>query len=714
MDKLKYIKLENEDGSYSDSIPLAVDSNYVDVNGSTLIEVLNDKANNSQISSLSNALDIQKTRIDNLAHLEEGSTTGDAELIDARTGELNLKGANLGDHIRNLEGILLASGSLKKISDISKINENSYIKYDSGRRQSYTPTTATVLSSTEDIEINNNLTKLYIFGMKNQTVLDYRGLAFFNASKTYISGIQYTQSTWTERYAIFDVPEEAKYVRLTINGNKTDAEDILIGVNSDLMSTVFNNYNLIDSLSKWNTVTNNATSLNEVTANGIYVFSEISFLTDEGITGWPKEHDFGLNTETNVNGNILLVFGVGKNLGEGVVQILIDPQYENTKGGVLEPHIHCRFYWKYQNSLQWGSWIMLKDNPFSTNRVLNTAEHFNNYNNDLDNFTYQGLYVLAPDSGITLSNMPDNDRHGSLLVIRPGAEKQYVNNTFVGAIQLYVGHQGNVFVRLAWAGGGSQTRWLNWISLTSSETDDKNFYSKELYKVFKTVGCIGDSLASGEVYYKKQDGTYGGLDLYDYSWGQYMAKMSGNTYYNFSSGGLTTRSWLTASRGASLAFDGNHKCTCYLIGLGQNDKAKLGSNYLGTIEDINDDDYTQNADTYYGNYGKIISMCKNEMPKCKIFLFTDPLYTDSEEFNTAIKNIANHFDGVYLIDLSKEEYDLYHTGFLGQQKRSGHYNAIGYKYMANMIADKISKYIYNHYSEFKEVEFIDTDYYYDD
>lgn len=40
MDKLKYIKLENEDGSYSDSIPLSVDSDYVDVDGNTLEEIL--------------------------------------------------------------------------------------------------------------------------------------------------------------------------------------------------------------------------------------------------------------------------------------------------------------------------------------------------------------------------------------------------------------------------------------------------------------------------------------------------------------------------------------------------------------------------------------------------------------------------------------------------------------------------------------------------
>lgn len=56
MDKLKYIKLENEDGSYSNSIPLAVDSDYVDVNGNTLTNELKNKANNSSINNLQNQI----------------------------------------------------------------------------------------------------------------------------------------------------------------------------------------------------------------------------------------------------------------------------------------------------------------------------------------------------------------------------------------------------------------------------------------------------------------------------------------------------------------------------------------------------------------------------------------------------------------------------------------------------------------------------------
>jgi len=70
MDKLKYIKLENEDGSYSSSIPLAVDSDYVDVNGNTLTNELANKANSSTVNSSITNLQSQ------ISSLASGSPAG--------------------------------------------------------------------------------------------------------------------------------------------------------------------------------------------------------------------------------------------------------------------------------------------------------------------------------------------------------------------------------------------------------------------------------------------------------------------------------------------------------------------------------------------------------------------------------------------------------------------------------------------------------------
>ena len=52
--------------------------------------------------------------------------------------------------------------------------------------------------------------------------------------------------------------------------------------------------------------------------------------------------------------------------------------------------------------------------------------------------------------------------------------------------------------------------------------------------IFRTIGCIGDSLSSGEFDSIQPDGTILGHDLYEHSWGQYLARMCGSRVYNFS------------------------------------------------------------------------------------------------------------------------------------------------------------------------------------
>lgn len=725
--KIKQLKIINQDES-TEVADIGADAANIDYNDTNvklkLDELSND--NNRSKSNITNLqteldttnsnLDLQTSRIDNLAHLDEGSTTGDAELIDARVGIQGLKGSSLGEHIRNLEDVLLSIGTLKKLVDIANISEETYIRWADGKRIGFSyKYYHQYLSSTSNIEVSG-LTKLYIFGMPRALSQDAKGLAFLTKTGAYLSGVQYQTTDFSQGYEVFDVPQDACYVRITINGSAEEAANMMINVNGSMFSDVLQSYKAISSLNMWNTITKNATSLDEVRQSGIYIFPDTDFLTNAGITGFPTMWNPGYNLNTEVKGNVLLVYGAKQNEG-GKIQLLISPSFNTGTGEILKPHLYIRLCWSYSGQLQWGNWISLNDNPLATNLALTSEEQWNNYGNDINNFIHQGLYVCAWDnSAKNIQNLPEKT-HGSLLVLRPEIENAKSLGGLLGGLQLYHTVDGHWYSRTIWSSKTDEDHFTEWQRLNPNiPTIPEVIHNKELFKIFKTVGCIGDSLASGEVYYKKDDGTYGGRDMYEYSWGQYMAKMSGNTYYNFSSGGLSTRTWLTAAKGAPLAFDGNHKCTCYIIGLAQNDKGKLGPSYIGTIDDIHDDDYTQNADTFYGNYGRIIEMCKNEVPKCKIFILTDPLYDDTEVFNVAIKNIANHYNGknVYLINLAGEDYDTYHNtdGFIQSQKRHGHYSAAGYKYMADILATKISNYIETHPTEFREVEFIDTEYHY--
>ena len=98
--------------------------------------------------------------------------------------------------------------------------------------------------------------------------------------------------------------------------------------------------------------------------------------------------------------------------------------------------------------------------------------------------------------------------------------------------------------------------------------------------IFRKFGVIGDSFASGELYY---GGGY--HDKYFNSWGQVMARKHGTICTNYSSGGLTTRSWLTDSKGLPLLNASDPDDIYYLV-LGINDNYSLGLSYLGSISDI--------------------------------------------------------------------------------------------------------------------------------
>ena len=62
--------------------------------------------------------------------------------------------------------------------------------------------------------------------------------------------------------------------------------------------------------------------------------------------------------------------------------------------------------------------------------------------------------------------------------------------------------------------------------------------------VFRKIAFIGDSLSSGEFETVKPDGKKGYHDLYEYSWGQYIARKNGLTAYNFSKGGMRARQYM--------------------------------------------------------------------------------------------------------------------------------------------------------------------------
>ena len=131
--------------------------------------------------------------------------------------------------------------------------------------------------------------------------------------------------------------------------------------------------------------------------------------------------------------------------------------------------------------------------------------------------------------------------------------------------------------------------------------------------MFSTIAVVGDSFASG---ISGEDGT-----AYEYSWLQMMAREYGCQGYNFSKGGLTTRTWLTSSYGKT-KLENSDPCNIYFIALGINDSNPDDRNVpLGTIADM---DMQELPDTYYGNMQKIRNIILAKNPNA-VFCYITPM-----------------------------------------------------------------------------------------
>ena len=184
-----------------------------------------------------------------------------------------------------------------------------------------------------------------------------------------------------------------------------------------------------------------------------------------------------------------------------------------------------------------------------------------------------------------------------------------------------------------------RTSISDYINVNKSELPLETLVSDGGYcGIFRTVGVIGDSLSSGEFEGTDENGNTTWTDMYDYSWGQVMARDTGRKVYNFSKGGLTAEGFLTwtsemASNPDKLgfgAFDDDKKCQAYIIALGVNDLL-VKNEPVGTTADININNPEQNAKTFAGWYGKIISKLKAIQPEARIFLMTMPQDVDDSE-----------------------------------------------------------------------------------
>lgn len=228
--------------------------------------------------------------------------------------------------------------------------------------------------------------------------------------------------------------------------------------------------------------------------------------------------------------------------------------------------------------------------------------------------------------------------------------------------------------------------------------------------IFRTIGCIGDSLSSGEFESTNEACTEIGYhDMYEYSWGQYMARRIGSTVYNFSCGGMSAKQFMSGFGEAVGCFSKEKACQAYIIALGVNDVINYGQS-VGSVKDIDINNPENNADTFCGWYARIINKVKECQEHAKIFLVTPPkddMPHDAKkaEIREAIYAISKLYNYTYIIDLY-EYAPVYDAEYKRRFYLMSHLNPMGYKMNADMIMSYIDYIIRKDPEDFAQVGFI--------
>ncbi len=234
--------------------------------------------------------------------------------------------------------------------------------------------------------------------------------------------------------------------------------------------------------------------------------------------------------------------------------------------------------------------------------------------------------------------------------------------------------------------------------------------------IFRTVACVGDSLSSGEFESTNEAGGKGYHDLFEYSWGQYIARAAGTKVYNFSRGGMTAKEYLEGWGEANGVWDPGKAAQAYIFALGVNDLFGLRQE-LGTADDVDLENPDDSKPTFAGMYAKIILKYKEIQPKARFFLMTMPRESANPDGNPGdcvrrghaklLHDLAAKLDYTYVIDLFRDgpvyDAEFRYNFFLG-----GHMNAAGYLLTAQMTMTYIDWIIRNNPEDFAQIGFVGT------
>ncbi len=226
--------------------------------------------------------------------------------------------------------------------------------------------------------------------------------------------------------------------------------------------------------------------------------------------------------------------------------------------------------------------------------------------------------------------------------------------------------------------------------------------------IFRTLGCIGDSMSSGEFEALDAEGNRSYHDMFEYSWGQFIARDAGLTARNFSRGGMTAKEYWETFAEANGFWDPDKLCQAYIVALGVNDLYGLQMP-VGSVADIDREDPEKCGETFAGYLGRILLRLKAMQPEARFFLVTIPNDGTDDPRPRAhaelMRAMAAFFDHTRVIDLFAYA-PVYDEAFRKKYFMYGHMNPMGYRLTAKMFESYIDWLIRTEPGEYERMGFV--------
>lgn len=225
----------------------------------------------------------------------------------------------------------------------------------------------------------------------------------------------------------------------------------------------------------------------------------------------------------------------------------------------------------------------------------------------------------------------------------------------------------------------------------SNRIDGLNNYVRNEWELttpslFERIGVCGDSYSAGAIY-----GVPGTATAhYSISWPEILGRRNGITGIPYAYIGASAGGWLVNENGL-LKLKADTPCNLYIIALG------INSEDVGSIDDVNDADPTQNANTYYGNMARIYHEIHDFAPNAKIIYARMPMI--SSEKATAMQTLAARYSIPYM-PLSSDAF--FDTDFYADNKATSHPLAVSNAGMALAVERQLCKVMVNNSSYFAD------------